>query len=186
MDKSRSAPLSAILDSRFANRVTLERVCAVAFRHMQARKIAHESRDAGPGSLDLDGHGNGVTVVFDEIKERQRPQTRRVQRLPEFAFACRAVSGGHADNLVRLKSHELPVRRLLGLREGLGMSLVIKRCLCCADRRRYCVPVGEDLETTCRRGWLQCDGICRPPDAGSSFAPTACKSMSSGMTPSSR
>ncbi len=33
--------------------------------------------------------------------------------------------------------------------------------------------MGLDCETMFRSLWPQCDGICRPPDAGSSFDPTA-------------
>src|SRR5258707_1072227 len=40
-----------------------------------------------------------------------------------------------------------------------------------------CVPVGLDPETMLYFVWPQCDGICRPPDAGSSFAPTAAMSI---------
>jgi hypothetical protein len=46
-----------------------------------------------------------------------------------------------------------------------------------------CVPVGLDPETTLYLVWPQCDGIWRPPDAGSSFAPTAASSISNGVMP---
>jgi hypothetical protein len=36
------------------------------------------------------------------------------------------------------------------------------------------------------RRLAQCDGICRPALAGSSFEPTAARNMSSGVTPSAR
>ena len=34
---------------------------------------------------------------------------------------------------------------------------------------RHCVPVGLDCDTMFSCLWPQCDGIWRPPDAGSSF-----------------
>src|ERR1700741_1034670 len=46
-----------------------------------------------------------------------------------------------------------------------------------------CVPVHELLLTTLYLGCPQCLGICRPPELGSSFAPTACSNISSGDTP---
>ena len=49
-----------------------------------------------------------------------------------------------------------------------------------------CVPVGLEPETMLSVGWPQCDGIWRPPELGSSFAPTAASSISSGVTPSCR
>src|SRR5947208_11641558 len=38
-----------------------------------------------------------------------------------------------------------------------------------------CVPVQEDLLTMFSRGCPQCEGICRPPELGSSLAPTAAR-----------
>src|SRR5277367_2543466 len=35
------------------------------------------------------------------------------------------------------------------------------------------VPVADELLTICFAALAQCDGICRPPDDGSSAAPTA-------------
>src|SRR2546429_7361318 len=40
----------------------------------------------------------------------------------------------------------------------------------------------EDLLTMFNLGWPQCDGICRPPELGSSFAPTAARSISTGRS----
>src|SRR5258707_1413743 len=46
-----------------------------------------------------------------------------------------------------------------------------------------CVPVHDDLLTILNFGWPQWLGICRPPELGSSFPPTACKNISTGVTP---
>ncbi len=46
------------------------------------------------------------------------------------------------------------------------------------------MPVGEERVTTFSLGWPQWEGICRPPELGSSFAPTAPSSISSGVMPS--
>src|SRR5690349_5437790 len=51
---------------------------------------------------------------------------------------------------------------------------------------KYWVPVGDDALTMLNLLWLQCDGICRPPEAGSFAAPTAPSSISYGVTPSVR
>ena len=37
----------------------------------------------------------------------------------------------------------------------------------------YCIPVDEDRGRIFSRGMPQCEGICRPPEFGSSLAPTA-------------
>src|SRR5205085_884970 len=42
-----------------------------------------------------------------------------------------------------------------------------------------CVPVGLEPETMLYFVWPQCDGIWRPPDAGSSFEPTAARIIAS-------
>ena len=41
------------------------------------------------------------------------------------------------------------------------------------------MPVALLCDGMFSRVWPQCDGICRPPDAGSSFAPTDASSISS-------
>ena len=43
------------------------------------------------------------------------------------------------------------------------------------------MPVGLDCETMFSCLWPQCDGIWRPPEFGSSLAPTALRSISSGV-----
>ena len=48
---------------------------------------------------------------------------------------------------------------------------------------RNWVPTGEDWLTTFRPLWPQCEGICRPPELGSSFAPTEPISISVGVMP---
>ena len=45
------------------------------------------------------------------------------------------------------------------------------------------MPVALLCDGMLSRRWPQCDGIWRPPDAGSSFAPTEASSISSGVTP---
>src|SRR5207237_2141289 len=73
-----------------------------------------------------------------------------------------------------------------------GLSGTASRC---ADRShasaqptacRNWVPVGLDWLTMCSALWHQWDGICRPPELGSSAAPTADSSISVGVMPSRR
>jgi hypothetical protein len=45
------------------------------------------------------------------------------------------------------------------------------------------VPVGLDPEMIFSFGSPQCDGICRPPEFGSSLEPTAASSIDSGVMP---
>src|SRR5260221_1383303 len=51
---------------------------------------------------------------------------------------------------------------------------------------RNCVPVGDDVETMLLALCPQWLGIWRPPELGSSAAPTASYSISLGVTPSCR
>jgi hypothetical protein len=44
--------------------------------------------------------------------------------------------------------------------------------------------VGEDLVTTFRAAWPQCEGIWRPPEFGSALAPVADISISAAVMPS--
>src|SRR5262245_58742877 len=49
---------------------------------------------------------------------------------------------------------------------------------------RNCGPVQEEREKMCSFGLLQCDGIWREPELGSSSAPTAPSNCSYGVMPS--
>src|SRR5687767_2287920 len=49
---------------------------------------------------------------------------------------------------------------------------------------RHCMPVALDRFMMCSEGLLQCDGIMRPPEDGSSDEPTAERSISYGVMPS--
>ena len=51
---------------------------------------------------------------------------------------------------------------------------------------RIWLPVGEEPVKMLSSRLAQCEGIWRPPEAGSEAAPTACRNMASGVTPRAR
>src|ERR1700723_3522983 len=100
VNKSGAATVAAVLNGSFADGIAFERIGAVAFGDVKARKPAREFRDAAARGLYFDGDGNGVAVVFDQIKEGEFLGTRGVQRLPELAFAGCTVARRDVNDFV--------------------------------------------------------------------------------------
>src|ERR1700730_17050154 len=133
VDQRRPAALAAIRNRLLADGIALKRIGAVAFGNMQIRKAAREFRNAAAGGLYLDGDGNGIAVVFDEIQERELFAARDVEGLPELALARCSIATGHVDDLIALVTHVFSERRLFGLRQGFGTPVVVERGLGCAN-----------------------------------------------------
>ena len=64
-------------------------------------KAGDELRDVPPGGVHLDRHRDGVAVVLDQVDDRQLEVAGGVERLPELAFARRAVARGARARLRR-------------------------------------------------------------------------------------
>ena len=79
-----------------------EEVGAVDRVDVHSRKRPQQPGNIAAGSLRFDWDGDGVAVVFDQKQDGEMPQAGGVHRLPELAFARRAVAGGHVDDLVTL------------------------------------------------------------------------------------
>ena len=136
-------------------------------------------RDVAAGCLHFDRHRDRVAVVLDEEQHRQLLRAGGVERFPELAFARRALAERDVRDLVAVDSDT----RDPGSRErGCRCTPASAAPTACST----CVPVGLDPDTMFSAVWPQCDGICRPRELGSSLAPTAARSISSGVTPSCR
>ena len=98
--KAGPLPRAHVRDGVAQRPVAREVVGAVAAERPQAREVLDEARDVAAGRLHLDRDGDGVAVVLDEIEHRQLPRARGVQRLPELAFARRAVADRDVGDLV--------------------------------------------------------------------------------------
>ncbi len=61
---------AAIRDRLLHRAVAGERVGAVAFEHQQVGEIAHQAGDAASRGVHLDGHRDGVLVVFADEEHR--------------------------------------------------------------------------------------------------------------------
>ena len=122
-----AATIAHILNGFLADGVAFQRIGAVAFRDVQAGKAADEFGNAATGGLYFDRHGNGVAVVFNQIKQRKLLGARGVQRFPEFALAGGAIAGGDINDFVRVVIEHFAQRRFLRLQQGFRMALVIER-----------------------------------------------------------
>ena len=70
----------------------------------EARERRDEPRDVAAGRLHLDGNRDRVAVVFDEVDDGQVAEARGVERLPELAFARRAVADRDVGDLVAMEA----------------------------------------------------------------------------------
>src|ERR1700676_3236382 len=118
VDERGAAALTAILHGVLAGRVTFQRVGAVALGNMQAWKASRQLGNAAAGRLYLDGNRDGVTVVFDEVEQRELFRTGDIERFPELPFAGGAVAGRDVNDLVGIMADVFPEGGLLGLRES--------------------------------------------------------------------
>ena len=134
MNQRWTASFAAVTHGFLTNGVARQRIGAVAFGNVQPGKSLHQFRYASAGRLYLYRNGNGIAVVFHQIKQRQFLGTCRVQRFPEFTFARRSVAGRNINNFIRCVLRKLAQRRFLRLCQRLGMRIVIKGRLGCAHR----------------------------------------------------
>src|SRR5271165_107587 len=109
-----SASFAAVLNGGFADCVAFERVRAIALGDVQSRESTREFGDTAAGGLDFDRNGNGVAVVFNQVKQRELFGTGGVQRFPKFAFAGSAIARGDINDFVGLVADVLTERRFLG------------------------------------------------------------------------
>jgi hypothetical protein len=75
-------------------------VTPVHLADQEVGERAEELGDAPARGLDLDGNGDGVAVVLNEVQDRQAQVGGGVETLPELALGGGAVPGRAQDDLV--------------------------------------------------------------------------------------
>ena len=103
MHERRPVTFPTILRRPLHRGVARHRIGAIDFFEMKIRKSSDQPRNASSGGLHLDRHGNRVAVILDAEDHRQLAQRRRVHRLPELAFARRAIAQRDVGYFVALK-----------------------------------------------------------------------------------
>ena len=103
VDEHRPLALAHVRDRLAHRAVAGEVVGAVAAEHAQVREVLDDARDVAARRLHFDRDRDRVAVVLDEVQDRQLPGARRVERLPELAFAGRAVADRDVGDLVGLE-----------------------------------------------------------------------------------
>ncbi len=118
-------------------------------------------------------HRDGVAVVGHDEQDGEVLGARGVEALPELALGRGALAEADVGDLVAVGGQ-------VELRAG-------ERCSAPASAHptagMHWLPVGLDCVTTLRSRSPQWAGICRPPDAGSSADPTACRRICSAEIP---
>ena len=96
-------------------------VAAVTLHDLEIGEGAGERSDGPTGRLVLHRDRDCVSVVLDQEQDRQPPERRAVQRLPEFALAGRAVAAADENDPVPLRGRREsgnPVAAQVALRVG--------------------------------------------------------------------
>ena len=88
-------------------RVACHEIRAVDFLEVEVWKIRNQPRNVAAGSLYLDWNRDRVLVVLNHENHRQLAVRRGVQRLPELAFAGRAVPQRDIGHLIGLEADVL-------------------------------------------------------------------------------
>ncbi len=96
----RPAPRPAVRHGARQRLIRGNRIAAVHFLDIEVGEIGDQLGDRAAGSLDLDRHRDRVAVVLDQVQNGQLQVRGGVERLPELAFARRAVSQRAVDDLV--------------------------------------------------------------------------------------
>ena len=125
MDQRRSAPGAGVGDRAPHRRVARDVVAAVDLLDQQIGEAVQQPRDVAARRLLGDRHRDRVAVVLDQDDERQLLLRRRVQRLPELAFAGGALAGRDVGDLA--------VVQLGGALRQAGEALVAHRRFGAAD-----------------------------------------------------
>src|SRR5580693_3417758 len=93
VDQRGAATLAAIVNGFLADRVAFEGIRAVTLGDVQARETARQARNAAAGGLHFDRNGDGVAVVFDDVKQWKFFRAGDVERFPKLTFAGSAITG---------------------------------------------------------------------------------------------
>ena len=149
--ESRSSALTRIRHGPVERGVRRQKITAVDFFDVEVGERRHELRDRATGGIHFDRHRDRVAVVLHEVHDRQLEIARRVERLPELAFAGRTVTGGHERHVIAWEPvGELALRRPqrgLGVADGLQKLGAGRR----GDRHDveiFLPPVTRHLPTT--------------------------------------
>jgi hypothetical protein len=131
MDQRGAAPGARVRDRTRHRAITRDHVAPVDLLDVQPRERPHELRDRRTRGVDLHRHRDRVAIVLDEVHHRQLEIAGSAQRLPELAFAGRAVAGRDV--------HDFVLHEAVGDRKQLGPE----RGLCAPRRLQELRPRGR-------------------------------------------
>src|ERR1035441_8756900 len=94
-------------------------ISAVDFSEIEVWEVSHEARNIATGGVDLDGHTDGVAVVFNAEDDGKFLIGRGVESFPEFALRGGAFTEASENDLIAVKSH-------------IVISAVVAVRLCCS------------------------------------------------------
>src|SRR5688500_11936386 len=104
MNESRAVAGPDVFHCLFHDLVRCKEVAPVDFLNKESGEATYESRNRSAGGVHFDGDRDGVTVVLDQVDDRQLKVAGGVERFPELAFTRCAVTGRDVDDLVALVS----------------------------------------------------------------------------------
>ena len=99
LDEDRPAPAARVGEGPPQGLDAGQRVGAVDADDLQPRERRHEAGDVAARGLELDGDGDGVAVVLDQVEHGEPAGAGGVQRFPELALAGAPVAERHVDDV---------------------------------------------------------------------------------------
>src|ERR687887_399666 len=100
MNERRPLPSSGVCDRTHKGRIRRNRIGTVDFLEMEIRETRDETRNISAGGLNFYRYRDCVLVVFHYEDQRQLEIGGGVHRLPELAFAGRALAEGDIGHLI--------------------------------------------------------------------------------------
>src|SRR5437867_3911554 len=94
VDEARAFPRPAPGRRPGKGGVARDRIAPIDLLEVEVRERRDEPRDAPSRRQDLDGNGDRVAVVFDEVEHGELQIAGGVERLPELSLARRPVAEG--------------------------------------------------------------------------------------------
>ena len=85
-------PAAGVDEGPLHRGIACQSVCAIHGDHFESGERRHQSGDIAAWRLDLDWDRDSVAVVFDQEDNRQASGASRIEGLPEFTLAGRAIT----------------------------------------------------------------------------------------------
>ena len=104
MHQRRTLAGAAVLDCLDHGAVAGDSVRSVDLGEVEVGKVCDEPGDVAARGVGLDGSGDGIAIVFDDVEDGELCVRGGVERFPEFALAGRTLADRDVGDLIAVKT----------------------------------------------------------------------------------